>query len=294
MIDKIIYLILEGLKNILRNKGTSFISSLLLSISIFTISMIIVANDNTQKVLQYFRGKYKIEVFFKDNISDQKATSLVSKIRKISGVRTATLIKKEDALRIFKDQFDEDILKVLGYNPLPVSAVVNLSRTKKGGIKIDQIIRNIKGVGSIEKVIYQGSLIKKIEKNYLRFKNKIPYLVGFMILINVLLIVNTIRLSLVSRKQLINNLKLIGASKTFILTPFIIEGILISIFSFIFVTPLLIGTVEGFNYLVLNFSSFKAQIKLDFTSIMWFYLLVMVITVLSSYRTASSFLKIKS
>ena len=41
--------------------------------------MIIVANDNTQKVLQYFRGKYKIEVFFKDNISDQKATSLVSK-----------------------------------------------------------------------------------------------------------------------------------------------------------------------------------------------------------------------
>ena len=82
MIDKIIYLILEGLKNILRNKGTSFISSLLLSISIFTISMIIVANDNTQKVLQYFRGKYKIEVFFKDNISDQKATSLVSKLEK--------------------------------------------------------------------------------------------------------------------------------------------------------------------------------------------------------------------
>ena len=293
MIDKIIYLILEGSKNILRNKGTSFISSLLLSISIFTISMIIVANDNTQKVLQYFRGKYKIEVFFKNNISDQEATSLVSKIRKIGGVRTATLIKKEDALRIFKDQFDEDILKVLGYNPLPVSAVVNLSRTKKGGIKIDQIIRNIKGVGSIEKVIYQGSLIKKIEKNYLRFTNKIPFLVGFMILINILVIVNTIKLSLVSRKQLINNLKLIGASKTFILTPFIIEGILISIFSFTFVTPLLIGTIEGFNYLVLNFSSFKAQIKLDLISIMWFYLLVMVITVLSSHRTASSFLKIK-
>ena len=58
MIDKVIYLILEGLKNIFRNKGTSFTSSLLLSISIFVISMIIVANDNTQKVLQYFRGKF--------------------------------------------------------------------------------------------------------------------------------------------------------------------------------------------------------------------------------------------
>lgn len=294
MIDKIIYLILEGSKNILRNKGTSFISSLLLSISIFTISMIIVANDNTQKVLQYFRGKYKIEVFFKDNISDQKATSLVSKIRKISGVRTATLIKKEDALRIFKDQFDEDIFKVLGYNPLPVSAVVNLSRTKKGDIKIDQIIRNIKGIGSIDKVVYQGSLIKKIEKNYLRFTNKIPYLVGFLVLANIFVIINTIRLSLISRKQLINNLKLIGASKTFILTPFIFEGILISVFSFIIVTPLLIGTVEGINYLITNFLSFKAQIKFDLTNIIWFYSLVMMAAVLSSYRAASSFLKIKS
>ena len=86
---------------------------------------------------------------------------------------------------------------------------------------------------------------------------------------------------------------MIGASKTFILTPFIIEGILISIFSFIIVTPLLIGTVEGFNYLIINFSSFKAQIKLDFTSIIGSIYLVMMATVLSSYRTASSFLKIK-
>ena len=99
------------------------------------------------------------------------------------------------------------------------SVLLNLSRTKKGDIKIDQIIRNIKGIGSIEKVIYQGGLIKKIERNYLRFTNKIPYLVGFMILINILVIVNTIKLSLISRKLLINNLKLIGASKTFILTP---------------------------------------------------------------------------
>ena len=294
MIDKVFYLILEGLKNISRNKGTSFISAILMSISIFAISMIIIANDNTQKVLQYFRGKYKVEVFFKDNISDQKAASLVSKIKKISGVRTATLIKKEDAARIFKDQFDEDIIKLLGYNPLPVSAVVNLSRTKKGNIKIDQIIRNIKGIGSIDKVVYQGSLIKKIEKNYLRFTNKIPYLVGFLVLANIFVIINTIRLSLISRKQLINNLKLIGASKTFILTPFIFEGILISVFSFIIVTPLLIGTVEGINYLITNFLSFKAQIKFDLTNIIWFYSLVMMAAVLSSYRAASSFLKIKS
>ena len=64
-------------------------------------------------MIEYLRDKYKIEVFFNQSVSNQEAVGLVHKIRKIKGVRTASLIEKEDALRIFKDQFNEDILKII-------------------------------------------------------------------------------------------------------------------------------------------------------------------------------------
>ena len=289
--DKIIYLFLEGIKNIWRHKITSFSAIISLSVSIFIVGLFFIAGDNTQKILQYLRGKYKIEVFFKQNISNQEAIGLVHKIKKIRGVRTATVIEKEDAMRIFKDQFDEDVEKILGYNPLPASAVVNLSRTKKGILQIEKIIKDIKAIGSIEKVLYQGSLIRKIERNYKRIIEKLPFVSAFIISITILIIYNTIKLSLFARKDLIINLKLIGATKSFIMMPFIIEGMLISLASIIIVFPLLFGTVEGANFLITNFSSFKVKVGLNSEVLVWLPIIVFLVSLIGSYRAASSFLK---
>ena len=291
MIDKLFYLTSEGMKNVWRHKLTSFIAVISMSISIYVVCLLFIAGLNTQKILQYFRGKYKIEVFFNQSVSNQEAVGLIHKIRKIKGVRTASLIEKEDALRIFKDQFNEDILKILGYNPLPVSAVINISRTKIGPIKIEKIIREIKEIGSIEKVLYQGSLIRKIENNYKRIVEKLPYVGVAIILTTILIIFNTIRLSLFSRRELISNLKLIGATKLFIITPFLVEAFIISFFSLMLVFPLLFGTVEGVNFLIGNFSSFKVKVSLDVRILSILPMIVFIVTLFGSYRASSSFIK---
>lgn len=291
MIDKVLYLTSEGIKNVWRHKITSFIAVISMSISIYIVCLIFVAGLNTQKILQYFRGKYKIEVFFNQTVSNQEAIGLIYKIRKIKGVRTASLIEKEDALRIFKDQFNEDILKILGYNPLPASAVINLSRTKIGPIEIEKIIKEIKDIGSIQKVMYQGSLIRKIEKSYKNIVEKLPYVGIVIILITILIIYNTIRLSLHSRKELIKNLRLIGATKLFIMTPFLIEALLISFFSLMLVIPLMFGTVEVVNLLISNFSAFKVKVGLDFKILLWLPIMVLSVSLIGSYRASSSFIK---
>ena len=290
--EKIIYLFFEGLKNIWRHKTTSFIAVAILSIALYGMGILVIAGDNTQKVIHYFRGKYKIEVFFDKNISNQEALGIVHKIKKIKGIRTATLIEKEDALRIFKDQFNEDINNILGYNPLPASVVINLSRTMKGPLKIESIIKKIKEFKSIEKVIYQGSLIRKIEKNYKKLFDKLPYLSIIIISVAILIIYNTIRLSLYARKELINNLRLIGATKYFIIMPFLIEGALISIFSFFIVIPFLFGTVEGLNFLIENYSSFKVKVDIDMELLVTAQLIILLVSILSSYRASNSFLKL--
>ena len=112
--DKILYLISEGFKNILRHKMTAFTAVFSLFLALFFVGLIATAGENTHKILQYLRAKYKIEVFFDQNVPNEKALGLIHQIKKINGVRTVTLIDKEDALRIFKDQFGEDIMDILG------------------------------------------------------------------------------------------------------------------------------------------------------------------------------------
>jgi len=289
--DKFLYLLTEGVKNTWRHKMTAFTAIFSLFIALYIVGLLATAGNNTHKVLHYLRSKYKIEVFFKQDVSNEEAVGLIHRIKKIKGVRTATIIEKEDAMRIFKDQFGENITDILGYNPLPVSAVVNVDRTRRNLLRVEPIIKEIRTMDRVEEIRYQGNLINKIEMNYKRISDRFPYFSGIIILIAVLIIYNTIKLSVYSRRDLIQSLQLIGATRLFVKLPFIIEGIFIGLISVILVFPALIGTVKGLNYMVSNFTSLSIKLTFDTSVWIWLFTLVVVITLIGSYRAASSFLK---
>ena len=289
--SKIFYLLSEGFKNVWRHKMTALTAILSLFISLYIIGALATAGNNTHKVLHYLRSKYKIEVFFNQDISNEQAIGLIHKIKKIEGVRTATIIEKEDAVRIFKDQFGENIVELLGYNPLPVSAVVNVDRSRRDPLRVEPIIKEIKTIPNVDDIRYQGNLINKIERNYKRIMDKLPYLSGVIILIAVLIIYNTIKLSVYSRREVIETLQLIGASKAFIKLPFMIEGTLIGIISAALVFPSLYVSIKGLNYFISSFTSLSLKINFDPFVLVWMFLVVILISLLGSYRAASNFLK---
>ena len=289
--DKFLYLLTEGVKNTWRHKMTAFTAIFSLFIALYIVGLLATAGNNTHKVLHYLRSKYKIEVFFKQDVSNEEAVGLIHRIKKIKGVRTATIIEKEDAMRIFKDQFGENITDILGYNPLPVSAVVNIDRTRREPLRVEPIIKEIRTIDRVEEIRYQGNLINKIEMNYKRVSDRFPYFSGIIIFIAVLIIYNTIKLSVYSRRDLIRSLQLIGATRLFVKLPFIIEGIFIGLISVILVFPALMGTVKGVNYMVSNFTSMNIKLTFDTSVWIWLFALVVVITLIGSYRAASSFLK---
>ena len=289
--DKFLYLLTEGVKNTWRHKMTAFTAIFSLFIALYIVGLLATAGNNTHKVLHYLRSKYKIEVFFKQDVSNEEAVGLIHRIKKIKGVRTATIIEKEDAMRIFKDQFGENITDILGYNPLPVSAVVNVDRTRRNPLRVEPIIKEIRTIDRVEEIRYQGNLINKIEMNYKRLSDRFPYFSSIIIFIAVLIIYNTIKLSVYSRRDLIRSLQLIGATRLFVKLPFIIEGIFIGLISVILVFPALMGTVKGVNYMVSNFTSMNIKLTFDTSVWIWLFALVVVITLIGSYRAASSFLK---
>jgi len=288
---KIFYLLSEGFKNVWRHKMTALTAILSLFISLYIIGALATAGNNTHKVLHYLRSKYKIEVFFSQDISNEQAIGLIHKIKKIEGVRTATIIEKEDAVRIFKDQFGENIVELLGYNPLPVSAVVNVDRGRRDPLRVEPIIKEIKTIPNVDDIRYQGNLINKIERNYKQIMDKLPYLSGVIILIAVLIMYSTVKLSVYSRREVIETLQLIGASKAFIKLPFMIEGTLIGIISAALVFPSLYLSIKGLNYFISSFTSLSLKINFDPFVLVWMFLVAILISLLGSYRAASNFLK---
>tara|TARA_B110000444_G_scaffold180023_1_gene168797 strand:+ start:195 stop:1067 length:873 start_codon:yes stop_codon:yes gene_type:complete len=289
--DRLLYLATEGFKNIWRHKMTTSVSIIILVLSLYLIGSLIILSDNTSNVLQYLRSKYKIEVFLEPEIDIDRANSIANKIREIPSVRSATIISKDTAIRIFKDQFGEDILKILGYNPLPISIVVNLNRDIDGVLKIEPIINLIKSSPGVLSTKHQGLIIRKIENYYSKILEKSIILIISISLIATLFIYNTIKLSVFSRKQLIRSMRLIGASSFFIKLPFIIEGLLTGIISSAITIILLMGTISGLNFLIFSFTNLNLVIKYDPVSFFWLTLLSGIICVLGGNRAISRVLK---
>ena len=289
--DKLLYLISEGFKNVWRHKMTTFTAVFSLFLALYFVGLLAIAGENTKSILQYLRSKYKIEVFFKQDVNYQSAKNISDSILKIRGVRSSTVINKDDAVRIFKDQFGEDILSILGYNPLPISAVVNLKRKSDQILDASPIVNEIKNFDGVDEVRYQGHLIKKIERTYARVMRYFPFLAMVFILVAVLVIYNTVKLSIFSRKDLINSLKLIGATKLFIRMPFIFEGLIDGIIATLIASPLIIVTINGINYMMNNFTSWNIQFSITPILFLWLILLSGIISVVGSYRAVSGIMK---
>ena len=289
--DKLLYLISEGFKNVWRHKMTTFTAVFSLFLALYFVGLLAVAGENTKSILQYLRSKYKIEVFFKQDVEYKSAKSISASILKIKGVRSSTVINKDDAVRIFKDQFGEDILSILGYNPLPISAVVNLKRKLDQLLDTSPIVNEIKSLDGVEEVRYQGHLIKKIERTYAKIMKYFPFMAMVFILVAVLVIYNTVKLSIFARKDLINSLSLVGATKLFIQMPFIFEGLIDGFMASLIASPLILVTVNGVNYMMNNFTSWNIQLSIAPILFLWLTLLSGIISVVGSYRAVSGIMK---
>lgn len=285
--NKLAFLISEGFKNLSRHKLTVFTSVFSIYLSLIIIGGLFITMDNSVTLIKYLRTKYKIEVFFKPEVKEAQSQSIVNKIKTIKGVRSVTFISSEDAVKIFKDQFGEEITEMLGYNPLPASAVINVINNRSEMFSIRPIIRSIRDIDGVDAVKYQGRLIQRIERFYQKFVKAFIGLSATVLFITVFIISSTIRLTVYARKELIRTLKLIGATKLFIITPFLFEGILHGLIGAALTCGTLIGLVHLSNIYLTQL--FSVHILLQQTTIFWIVGIAVLISLIGSYRAASKF-----
>ena len=288
MLDRILFLFAEGFRNLLRHKLTVFAAIFSVFMTMIIIGSLLIIGKNTNKLIFYLRSKYKIEVFFDGEMSKRDAFKLVEDIGSIEGVRNTTFIDKENATRIFEKQFGENILDYIDRNPLPMSCVVNVNRTGDFELDIFPIVKKINALEGVDNVEHQGKLIQRIEDYHNRF-TKLFFICSIIIIgITITIIYNTIKLTIYAKKDLIQDLHIIGATNTFVKVPFLIEGVLQGLIgssvAFVFLSiALKIG-----NGLISQFAAITIRMDPAAASVM--LLIGVLISFIGSFLSVSRFL----
>ena len=288
--DKFSFLIAEGFKNIFRHKLTSFATIFSVFLTLSIVGFLILANQNTNKIIEYLRAKYKIEVFFKEGFTDDELNNAINQIGSIKGVRSTTLISKKDAEKIFKSQFGEDIFDLVGFNPLPASCVVNVEKDGIEKLEIMPIIKILEMLPVVDEIKYQSGLISRIESYYERFSQIAILCFILSLAISIFVISNTIRLTIFSRKNLIESFQLIGATRSFVRFPFIVEGLFHGFFGSMLSAIALYFLIDYGNTVIDDIISFKINFDPYLLSATLIFIGIMISTI-GSIRATSKYIK---
>jgi len=205
-------------------KSAVLTSIVVISLAVLLLGVYLTISLNSVKVLKLIRDKVEIDAYLNDGLSQAEVSKLISEIKSIGGVKTITYISKEEAAKIFEQDFGEDILEVFDHNPLPASLKINLYDEYKTIDRIEKIKAELLAFRQINDVVYAQKNLEIIERNTssLIFLNL--SLLVIIAVSSVFLVGNTIRLMIESKKDTIIIMKLIGAAKETIRIPFIMEG----------------------------------------------------------------------
>ena len=230
MINKLIFLFQESINSLFRTKLPSIVSSLAIAVSLLIISVSYCFYISFHDITMKFKDRYIVEVFFLNDINEHNAIEGFNKILLFDGIEEGLFINKSEAAKIFKQEFDEDIVNILGSNPLPLSAIYTINEPNRNYNSINKIIKKIELLEFVDVALYEkDSIIQfdKLIKNILAF---IFIINLFIILVVIFFVSNTILLVIYSKQRDIETYKLLGASNIFIKVPYFIEGILYGIF----------------------------------------------------------------
>ncbi len=272
---------------------TSYISIIIImSIVLFLFGFFGVFVISSSSIANSFKENFSVSIFFKENAKQIEVSELQNQLLMSDYLEKLTYVSKENAVLIMKEEYGEDFIKDLGYNPLVNSIDINLKSKYVETIKIDSISEIIKMNKYVDEIVYDKNLITLINENIKKVSFWLVPSIMIFLLITFLIINSSIRLSIYSNRQLIKTMQLVGATKSFIRKPFLITNALLSLISSLFSISLLLSMLY---YLDINLNFFNnIELNTIFTLCSTIILLGFVISYISTYFATQNILKIKA
>ena len=226
MITKLIFLLAESFRALFRAKLPAAISSITIAITLVIFSLAYFTYVNLLGYSYKFKSKYRIEVFFQNDLNTDEARDLFNTILISDGIEQGEFINKEKAADLFKLYFHEDIIDIIGENPLPMGGQYDINTDYRNSEQMSRMVHDIRRLEGVDVASFQQGVISRVDsivENILW----VSIVFGITILIIAfILISNTIRLIIHARQEAIETMHLLGATNSFIRFPFVAEGII--------------------------------------------------------------------
>lgn len=224
-----------------------FTSLLAITAMMLILGMFFVVSVNVNLFTEVVEKDFDyVELYLKDDVSKADAGKITDKIENYSGVEGTEYRTKEDALRIMKQRWGKNgyLLDTLDKNPLPNSILITVSDNKSAE-KITEYATSIKGV---EDVRYYKETVEKLTRATEFIQLSAMIIMIFLIIVSVIVVANTIKLTVLNRAKEISIMKYVGATNWFVRGPFVLEGAMMGIISSLIaagLTWLIYGKVES-------------------------------------------------
>jgi len=230
MITKLFFLLSESFRALFRAKLPAAISSVTIGIALVIFSLAYFSYVNLLGYSYKFKSKYRIEVFFHNDLNTVDARELFNTILILDGIEQGRFIDKEKASELFMAYFHEDINEIIGENPLPMGGRYDIALDYRNSVQMRRMVKEIRRLEGVDVASFQQGVISRVDaivENILG----ISIAIGIAIfIIAVILVSNTIRLIIHAKQETIETMYLLGATNSFIRFPFVVEGIIQGIF----------------------------------------------------------------
>ena len=213
-----------------RNLNMSIISIFVITCMMLILSLFFILLINVNTAAETIKGDYdSIEIFLLEDTSKEDAEAMAADMKKQEGVSDAYYKTKAQAMAEFRDRWGENgyLLDSLKDNPLPNSVVIMISDLEKA----DALAAHAAEYEGIEDVKYYKSTVEKLLDATKFIQITAIVIMVFLIIISIIVVSNTIKLTVFNRAEEISIMKYVGATNWFIRGPFLIEGIIIGIIS---------------------------------------------------------------
>jgi cell division transport system permease protein len=261
------------------------------SLVLFLLGVLGIVLINAKELSDYFRESLSFSVMLDDDAKEADIRMLQKDLDAKHYVKSTEYVSKEEAAAKMKEELGEDFISFLGDNPLPPSIDVYLISSYTKPDSVSKIEKYILQYPFVKEVFYQESLLFLINENVKKISLFLLVINLFLFLIALTIINNTIRLSIYSRRFLIRTMQLVGATRSFIRRPFIVQSAFHGFIAALIAMLLLMGLlylIEKEFFLMFTFNSTNLLILLGAAIIV----LGILINIISTYFSVNKYLSI--
>ena len=223
------FLVAESLASIRRVPVASIVGALLTGVSLSIVGGFLLIAMGYQSELNRARASATLEVFLADSAKPHDAVQLAEAIVELPEVTAAHVRTPEEGAALFGEEINLDSTVFGSTLPLPTTIRVDLREESRTTADAESLRTQLLSMDGVEDAAFASELLKTVESRLDLFV-KIATLVGALLLLGVVGVVGvTAQLTVVTRRSMIRTMRLLGAERRWILSPFVIQGLLIGL-----------------------------------------------------------------